>query len=587
LESFSAAAAALRNQGVVMKLRRLGVVTVVAGALCLGLVAAAEAQSGSITVQSVSSPPSDLGDLSVTLESTTPVVASSITATFYPQGSQTSVLSMNDFTLTGGQNSGATVTTWTVASPITLGQLPLGTYTVEVQAKDTGGDTADNKNAGTLPFIVNPKLTLAVSPSTYSYGQTVTLSGTETGLYPDGSTKPISGAAISISGGSPDHITASTDSSGAYTASAQAGAGGALLPDFEPGLSAFAAGTPTIPSTFSNTVKVTIDLDPTRITNFNYSPHTANFGAAVTVSGDISFESGGTWLPAASQPVAIDADGVDLTGCPPGTCNSEPASATTRSDGSFSAVISGAWGTNEYTLSMGNGSLGGWVESASTTFDVHVNHVPTRLDMFPAQKDIHSRVHLEACISQKATEVLPKIMALYPDAKAQYASRLSGPWKTVPGAGALRDAIVPPKHPGFCYRTTDRVPRGAVYYRMITPASTSYLAATSLAVKAHAPARTRIRHFAVSPRTINSGQRVRVSGQLFNLAYVKVQILFRPDGSRHWRTEKTALVSGDNGNWGPFSTSIVLHTSGDVAVRFPGQTYVFPYQTGSLHVHVR
>ena len=570
-----------------MKIRRLGVVTVVAGALCLGLVAAAEAKSGSITVQSVSSPASDLGNLSVTLESTTPVVASSITATFYPQGSQTSVLGVNDFTLTGGQNTGAAVTTWTVGSSITLRQLPLGTYTVEVQAKDTGGDTADNKSAGTLAFIVNPKLTLAVSPSTYSYGQTVALSGTETGLYPDGSTKPISGAAISISGGSPDKITATTDASGAYKVRAQAGAGGALVPDNEPGLSAFAAGTPTILSTFSNTVTVTIDLDPTRITNFTYSPHTANFGAAVTVTGDISFESGGTWLPAASQPVAIDADGLDLTGCAPGTCNSEAASATTGSDGSFSTVFSGAWGTNEYTLSMGNGSLGGWVMNASTTLDVHVNHVPTRLDMFPARKDIHGRVHLEACISQRATHVLPKIMALYPDAKAQYASRLSGPWKTVPGAGALSDKIVPPKHPGFCYRATERIPRSAVHYRMITPASTSYLGSTSLPVKAFAPARTRIRKLSVSPRTINSGQRVRVSGQLFELADVRVMILFRPDGSRHWRTEKTALVAGDDDNWGPFSTSIVLHTSGDVAVRFPGQRYVFPYQTGSIHVHGR
>jgi hypothetical protein len=46
-------------------------------------------------------------------------------------------------------------------------------------------------------------------------------------------------------------------------------------------------------------------------------------------------------------------------------------------------------------------------------------------------------------------------------------------------------------------------------------------------------------------------------------------------------------VTGDNGNWGPFAATVVPPGSGDLAVRYPGQTYVYPYQTRAIHVTVR
>src|ERR1700722_6634380 len=219
---------------------RLAAGAIAAAVACLGVPAVASAASGSIIVQSIGSPASDLGDLSVALESTTAVVPASITATFYPQGSQAAALAVSDFTLANGVNTGGTVTTWKVGTPITVSQLPLGTYTVEVQATDTGGDTADAKNAGTLAFLVKPALTLTVDPSSYALGQTVTLSGTDTGLYPDGTTQPLSGQAITMPGGAPVRIAATTGSDGHYSVTAEAGSAAALVPLHEPGLTAFA-----------------------------------------------------------------------------------------------------------------------------------------------------------------------------------------------------------------------------------------------------------------------------------------------------------------------------------------------------------
>ena len=435
-------------------------------------------------------------------------------------------------------------------------------------------------------------LTLTVTPSHYALGQTVTLSGTDTGDYPDGTTQPVPGQQIEISGQplvvtgpNPDAITTTTDASGHYSVQAQAGPGDTLLPGVEAGLFALAPASAGFDAAFSPLAPVTIDQDPTRITNFSYSPHTANFGAPVTISGDVSFESGSNWLPVASQPIEVTFGGLNLTGCPPGTCSDAAGSTTTAADGSFSLTVPGSasFGTDELSFGVG----GGWLAITTTTFAVHVNHVLAELDILSLRRDIHAKVHLEACISPKVSFELPKIAVGYPAAKVQYAAHRGGPWKTLPGAGALRDTKVPPQHPGFCYRTTQRIPRGAVHYRVLTPASAAYTAAASAARTATGPARTRIRDLSVHPRTVTAGQHVHVSGQLFNLAYVTLQILFRPDGGRSWRVLRQVQVTGDNGNWGPFAATVVPPASGDLAVRYPGQTYVYPYQTRALHVTVR
>jgi hypothetical protein len=456
----------------------------------------------------------------------------------------------------------------------------------------TGSITVQSVSSPASAVTAGQSLTLTVTPSRYALGQTVTLSGTDTGENPDGTTQPLSGQQIEISGQpllvtgpNPDAITATTDASGHYSVKAQAGPGNTLLPGVEAGLLALAPAAAGFGATFSPLAPVTIEQDPTRITNFSDSPRGPDFGQPVTISGDVSFGSGGSWLPVASQPVNVSFGGVNLTGCPPGNCSSAAGSTATAADGSFAVTVPGSadFGTDQ----LGFGVGGGWLAVTTTTFDVHVKHVPTALDILSLRRDIHGKVHVQACINPRASFVLPRIEALYPAAKVQYAAHRGGPWRTLPGAGALRDTKVPPQHPGFCYRTTQRSPPGAVYYRIGAPAAAAYTAATSAAATATGPARTRIKDLSVRPRTVRADQGVRVSGQLFSLAYVKLQILFRPGGGQSWRVLKQVQVTGDNGNWGPFAATVVPPGSGDLAVRYPGQTYVYPYQTRAIHVTVR
>ena len=203
------------------------VVAAAAGLSAPGLAAAATATaaSGLITVTSAGSPAASVGDLSIGLEATSTVGPASITASLYAAGATTPALTVTGFTQTGGPAAGAGATTWTVATPIPAGsgpgELPLGSYRIEVTAADDGGDTTDDSDAGTLAYLVQPAITLTVSPATVSYGQQVTISGTDTGLYPDGSHQPVVGQEV-------DFITqpsATTNASGTFTFTVQAGIG--------------------------------------------------------------------------------------------------------------------------------------------------------------------------------------------------------------------------------------------------------------------------------------------------------------------------------------------------------------------------
>ncbi len=562
-----------------MKARRVLAAIAAAGVMGLGIPAAAAASSGAIVVESVSSPASDLGDLSVTLESTTPVVPSSITASFYPPDSQTSVLSVNDFQLTSGTNSGGTVTAWTVSSPITVSQLPLGIYTVGIQASDTGGDTANDLDADTLDWVVQPIVTLTASPDTVSYGQTVTMSGTDTGLYPDGSTVPLAGQTVYFGYATKDPLAVTTDSNGDFSVQLQGPTDADLMGEvYAPG------DPPTIPAAWSNSPDLTVVPVPSRITNFSYQPSTANYNAPVTITGDISFDVGGTWLPFVDEEVGLVYDGINAIPCQIGCepVSNNVAGATTGDDGSFSMEISGEWGTDEYTL--GGNSLGPWISAPPTeTFEVTVNHVQTTVYLTHVQGDTRDRVTVRGCVLQSVAAVLPNIMAPYPPAAVQYAHKPSGPWHTLPGAGSLRDKQVPPGNPGFCYPpVTDRIPHGAVYYRLAVSASTAYQASVSTADKAAPPLHCVITNYSVKPRTVSKGQKVTVDGEVDVANGAKLYVLFRADGSSRWRTVKTL-----SGPFGSFNVSIVLPASGDVSVRYPGDADTYACQTGVRHVTVR
>src|SRR5215472_363235 len=146
----------------------------------------ASARTSPIVIDGAFSPSSDVGLLSIQTEATSPIT--SLTA-HLSNGTSTLTLTTSDFALTSG---GPTDGIWTVISPITQAQLPLGTYQVTVDASDQAGDSVTGVNAGSFAYVVIPTVTLAASRTSLDFAhQSVTLTGSVTGLYPDGSVQPL------------------------------------------------------------------------------------------------------------------------------------------------------------------------------------------------------------------------------------------------------------------------------------------------------------------------------------------------------------------------------------------------------------
>jgi hypothetical protein len=568
---------------------RTGAALLAAGIVSMGgSVAAAQAASGSITVTRVSSPAGNLGLLSVGLNSTTPVAPASISAAFYATGSPTPAYTATNFVLASGSSNAGGASTWQVASPITTSELPLGSYLVTISAADTGGDTVTDRGAYTLLFLEQQAITLSVSPDSFSYGQQVTLAGTDTGTFPDGSTQPVTGQKLQLLADDNESFgpTVTTDNSGNFRLTVTAGE----PTDLQSPVAFWSSGTATTEEATSPETAVTIAADPIRVTDFSASPATASFGQPVTVSGTLSMRILGTWQPYANLGVSTDYLGVNQTGCPPGSCSNVAATATTGDDGSFTMDIPGGMGSNIYDLNTpGYGSP--WFTNTVPDYTVRVDHVPTHLffQQTTVRRDTKGRLHLVACIDPAGSFVDQKSEVAFPPATFQYATRPGGPWRTAAGAGSVKDPVSPPAHPGYCYRPVVAAPAGAAYVRALTHASTAYLGATSQRVRVVGSVRPHIRRFAVSPRSLAAGHSVRVGGQISGVPDARIQVIFKAAGSSRWQVLRTIVAGGFEGasNWVSFSGTVALRHSGQLAVRFQRHLYAYGVQSASVHVTVR
>jgi len=527
-------------------------------ALLVGLTAtAADASSGVITVLSASSPASSVGSLSVELESTTPVVASSITAQL---SNGTNALTVSDFTLTAGSNTGGTTTTWTVATPITVSQLPLGTYTIGVSASDTGGDTTDASDAGTLAYLVQPTITLAASPSTVSYGQTLTFSGTVTGLFPDGSEQPLAGQPVTTAG----DLDATTDSNGHFSVSVQAGPATILdNTKFE----AFIA-TATVAPVFSNEASITIMPDPVRL-SAQLSSDAVSYGTPVTLSGQISFESGNAWLPLAGVAVSLQ----NSYGCPGNAYSAICDGPVADSSGDFTFALP-VTGPEQLLVTYGPNA---WFSaSAFVNLPLSVT-LPDGLSQVKASLTPVGGVGLAACLDIASPAVGAKyvnpVSAIpdLPDLQFQHAKSPTGPWKTLITA-APTAAGANTHGTAECYSGKAKAPGTSEYYRVQTDGSVNFQAATSSVVHASIDP-TRFESFTAAPSRPKAGRPVRVAGLLQQrasgwhaLARQKVQVIFRAKGSKTWTVLRT-LTTRANGR---FSASIKLRHNGLLSARYLG-----------------
>lgn len=572
-------------------IKRVNVAALCAAALVCGLVLSLPGMAhaaGSITVISAGSPAAHAGELSVTIESSSAVVPGSITAELQAPGDSSPALTLTDFTLTSGTNSGSGgTTTWTVSSPITQAELPLGSYAISVQAANSGGQTANVSDIGTLNFIIYPTLTLSISPMTVSYGQTVTLSGTETGLYPDGTIAPLAGQEIFYLPGS----TAVTDADGNYSISLEGGIGNGLYL-YDP-TSVQVEATDTAAAAVSNEVTEAVTTDPMRFTGLSLSPATVSYPAGVSVSGTVSYESDGTWLPWADSTVSASAVR-ELELCD-GCAELGPWPDQSGADGSFTIAIPGPMAPDSYSIRQGESDLDDtpWFSVPSVTVKVPVHHVPLRVTSMTAALNTKGDVALSVCGDPRLVLGDPGDMSPFPRGTFEYATSRSGPWKWVRGASSVTAVYGPPTHYNGCYRAKVKAPGQSVYYRLVTPAGTAYQSMTSSAFRATKPAGSDITRLRVTPTSIRAGSQVKVTGVLnFKPSQperdgLKIRILFRRSGSRKWTVAKTvATYPAASGFSKDFAAKISLHASGSVAASFYGTLLIFPSKSASVFVRV-
>jgi hypothetical protein len=546
---------------------------------------AADASSGLITVVSASSPASSVGSLSIELESTTPIVPSSISAQLSSGGSN--VLTVSDFNLTAGSNTGGTVTTWTVATPITVAQLPLGTYTIGVSASDTGGDTANVSDAGTLAFLVQPTITLAASPSAVSYGQTLTFSGTVMGLFPDGTEQPVADQPVSIT----PRIGATTDSGGQFTVSVQAGP--ATLGSVTSSDSFDAEiDTPTVARGFSNSASITIIQDPVQFTA-QLSSDAVSYGTPVTVRGEIRFESGNTWLPFAGATIGVSNDMKDVF---PGSTKDFAVNVSAAADasGDFTVALP-VTGPELFTAGYDDQTPGDPWFSQPAAFKLPMSVVlPDGLSGLKATLTPTGGVSVAACLdiaNPAATANYVNPVSLIPDVpnvQFQYASSPTGLWKTLisaapTAAGANSDGTAE------CYSGRATAPGTSDYYRAETDGSVNFQPATSSVVKASIDP-TRFSRFTAAPSRLKAGHFVTVAGQLQqrasgwrSLARQKVQVIFRANGSKTWTVLRVLTTRASGG----FSARIKIRHDGTLSARYLGSHADLQCSARRIRIHIR
>lgn len=512
----------------VLRRRSFAAAVVMAG-LTISLVpaAAAVASSGSIVIDGISSPQSEVGLLSLQAEATSPITS----FTVHISSGSTVLLSIpsTDFSMTSGSTTDGI---WTVTSPITQTQLALGTYAVTVDAQDSGSDSVTGVSAGIYSYVLYPTVTLSASTTKLSYTQqSVTVSGQVTATYPDGSIKPLVGQVSLLSYGDLTS-TATTDSQGDFSKLITPNmelTGGSPLQDV---IQAEVGGTSGVSYGFSASLTLTGTVSPVQITTSLSTPY-AQFGQPVTLSGTVQYQVDGIWLP-------LNGSTVDVTGTDIYSNQSVPGSITASTDGNgdFSVALP-AQPSTTWTASLPqnqylSGGYSPYAEPNSATLTVQL---PTQLTGVRATYNPLGQETVTGCLGLTApASSFPNIYQ--PDElnlSVQYSAHPSGPWRTISSQN----------DPSASSSCSDAEPvawlaySGALsgYYRISYGGDYMYEASASAPAYA-ATVRTRITSFSISPTSVSGHGRITVSGLLqqdtkgrwHGLGSAQVLILIQPPG---------------------------------------------------------
>jgi hypothetical protein len=540
---------------------------VVAGVIAIPGAASA---AGTIAFDSASSPASNVGLLSI--HGTAPSDISGITA--HLMSGNTDVLDVTNFSLTSGTAQDGT---WTVDSPIPqgsgAGQLPVGSYSVKVDAADSGGDNVTLVDAGTLDFLIQPAITFSADRSAVDFDhQSVTFSGTATGTSPDGSVAPLQGEQITLQNTGTWTKTVTTDANGAFSFKLQ-------QPELDELYTASMDATATVAAgTSANAFTITGTKDPVQLTA-KISARQVNYGKAVTITGTASYKPGTTVKPLAGT-------AIQLYGGPPEDSNFKPfATATTAADGTFTIHFT-AKRTTPWTVYAGglpnSPYLDQLLQQATVSLPQSVA-LPVQLTQYKASLNPFAVLTVSGCLtitSQAPPQPLPLTV--------EYAAKRSGPWKTLGTVQGLTGHRCGTGNRGAGFSGQLVVKLSSAYYRVAYPGSPDDQRATTKSILAW-KYQTRIESLKVSPRRVHKGGKITVSGRLQvhvkawrDLARQQVLIILKPKGSKVWYWIYKVKTSSS----GKFSKTFVDPVTADWSAEYLGSSQRFASRGPAYRVTV-
>ena len=454
----------------------------------------------SISLVSVSSPNNGQGNLSVVLSSSSTVTTA--TVQIYDSTGTTDMLDPAVTETSGAGSTGAS--TWTVTTPITETQLPLGEYLVVVKAVDNGGTTITGLNQEWY-FTASPQVTMNVDHTDISFDDpTATVSGQVTLVAPDGTVTPYQGPITLNEGWGFSTPGAETDANGDYSVTVSPTA----IYGNSPQLWVQAYNGATGRSGASATITFSVTTDPAHVTA-KLSPSTATYGSTVTLSGTVTYEpAGSTSFVPVTRPVEVE-----VSNPPYGS----PYAVTTAANGDFSITLTAT--VAAWSVAVQNALLG----EASATLPLTLVY-KTDITSFKTSLNQYWGLSYSGCLGLPA-----KVAAIYGSidvnirsVKLQWANSSTGPWHNL--ATKTSQYTNDCGNNGLTFSGTGTAPVNYAYYRAYYPGAaatggtstsggTGYAATNGITVLAWKYA-DRIVGFSVSPTSVSPNGKITARGQL-------------------------------------------------------------------------
>jgi hypothetical protein len=451
----------------------------------------------SISLRSATSPNNDQGDLAIDLWSSS--VLTTATVHIYDSTGTEDLLDPAVTETSGAGSAGDSI--WTVTTPITESQLPLGEYLVVVAAADDGGTTITGLNQEWF-FTASPQVTINVDHTDISFDHpTATVSGQVTLVAPDGTVTPYQGPITLNEGWGTFSAGAETDANGDYSVTvAPTGT--------SPQLSVQVDGPTTRMSGGSSTITFTVTTDPAHVTA-KLSPSTATYGSKITLSGTVTYKpAGSTSFVPVTRPVEVYA-----SDSPYGS----PYAVATGANGGFSITVAATAAT--WSVNVQNALLGGASATAPLTLVYK-----TGITGFKTSLNQYWGLSYSGCLGLPARDsaIYGSIGVNIRAVKLQWAPSPNGPWHTL--ATKTSQYTNDCGNNGLVFSGTGTAPVNYAYYRAYYPGAaptggTATSGGTGYASTNSATVLTwkyddRITGFSVSPTSVSPNGKITARGQL-------------------------------------------------------------------------